>query len=37
MAMLAFASPILPLRDALLDLFDAITSALRWVRISPPH
>jgi hypothetical protein len=28
---LAFASPILPLRDALLDLFDAVAGALRWV------
>jgi hypothetical protein len=29
---LAFASPILPLRDALLSLFDAVAGALRWVR-----
>lgn len=29
---LAFASPILPLRDPLLSLFDAVTGALRWVR-----
>jgi hypothetical protein len=33
---LAFASPILPLRDALLSLFDAVAGALRWVHAARP-
>lgn len=29
---LAFSTPVLPLREAMLELFDAIAGALRWVR-----
>lgn len=28
---LAFATPLLPLRDALVELFDAVAGSLRWV------
>lgn len=33
---LAFATPMLPLRQPLLELFDAIAGALRWVTTDEP-
>ncbi len=32
---LAFSSPIVPIRDAWLELWDAIVGALRWVEETP--
>jgi hypothetical protein len=34
---LAFATPMLPLRQPLLELFDAVASALRWVTTDEPQ
>lgn len=34
---LAFATPLVPMREAMLELFDAIASALHWVRSGAPR